>query len=111
MKQNSSAEALLIMRDEGSKYNPPMVQLGTVKSINPIQIEIGDLPLFQENLKINKDLLEWDETVNITTSASGSDSHTHTITSIHHPSKLQIGATVFLYPINNNQIYIVFGVE
>ncbi|NSB17430.1 DUF2577 domain-containing protein [Clostridium beijerinckii] len=110
MKQNSTTEFLLMMRDEGSKNNPPMLQLGQVKSINPLQIALGDLPLFEENLYINRFLLDYDETVVATTSAGGSDSHTHDITAIHHNSILKVNDTVILYPINNGQMYIVLGV-
>lgn len=110
MKQNSSTEFLLMMRDEGSKYNPPMIQLGQVKSISPLQIALGDLPLFQENLYINKFLLDWDETIVATTGAGGSDSHTHQLTAIHHNSILAINDTVIIYPVENGQKYIVLGV-
>lgn len=110
MKQNSYAEFLLMMRDEGSKYNPPTIQLGVVKSIAPIQIALGELPLFENNLYINKYLLEWDETVIATTGAGSSDSHTHQLTSIHHPCKLAINDSVILYEIEKNKKYILLGV-
>lgn len=110
MRQNSTSEFLDIVQDEGSKNNPPMLQLGQVKSVNPLQIAVGDLPLSVENLYINKILLDYDETVVATTSASGGDSHTHDITTIHHNSILKINNTVILYPVNNGQMYIVLGV-
>lgn len=69
--------------------------IGKVVSTNPLVIDVQGLQLTESELNINKHLLEWDETVNITTSLN--DNHTHTITTIHHPSKLNVGDYVSLY--------------
>lgn len=100
MKQNSYTEFIGMMRDEGSKNNPPTIQLGVVASINPVQILVGELPLFQDNLYIDKQLLGYEETVLI-------NGNSGTIT---HNSILAVNNTVFLYPVENNQKYIVLGV-
>lgn len=100
MKQNSYTEFIGIIRDEGSKNNPPTIQLGVVASINPIQILVGELPLFQDNLYINKQLLGYSETVLINGNSE----------TIVHNSILTVNDTVFLYPVENNQKYIVLGV-
>ncbi|AGX43947.1 DUF2577 domain-containing protein [Clostridium saccharobutylicum] len=104
MKQNSKSEFIKIVRDEGSKYNPPMIQKGTVKSVNPMQIVVGELPLFENNLDMDKRLLGYTETVIIK-----DDTGTKSATIVHEPV-LDINDVVFLYPIENGQKYIVFGV-
>lgn len=87
---------------ENRKLDDPMV-IGKVISLNPLIINIGDLPLYEKNLFINKYLLEWDEIVNIVTSTSGGEySHNHTISTIHHPSQLTIGCNVGLYGLEWN---------
>jgi ABC-type transport system substrate-binding protein len=72
-------------------------EIGTITNIYPLTVEVDGLPLYKDNLYINKYLLEWDETVNIETSVNGNPSHNHIINTIHHPSKLQIGCLVTLY--------------
>lgn len=87
---------------DNNRLDDPMV-IGQVENINPLIINIGDLPLYEKNLYINKYLLEWDESVNIVTSTNGGEySHNHTISTIHHPSKLQIGCYVGLYGLEWN---------
>ena len=100
MKQNSCNEFINMMRDEGSKYNPPTVQLGVVTSISPIQIKVGELPLFENNLYINKQLLGYEETVIINGNSE----------TIEHNSILAVNSTVFLYAVENGQKYVVLGV-
>jgi hypothetical protein len=71
--------------------------IGRVTNLDPLTIDVEGLPLYINNLYINKHLLEWDEQVNIDTSTV--DNHSHTITTIHHPSKLEIGNLVSMYGI------------
>ena len=106
MKQ--SWEEILINgnREDGKYYNSPSICVGIIKSVNPIQITYGELPLNKNNLLINKQLLDWTETVNITTDTVGT--HNNTITSIEHKSCLKIGDSVLLYPIGEK--YAVLGV-
>lgn len=100
-----------LVRTQGAKYNPPQISLGKIISVVPLQLVNSDgMPLSDNNLYISKDLLEWDEIVNITTSTNGEPSHTHTVNTIHHPSKFNIGNSVILYPTEDNQKYIVLGV-
>ena len=86
-------------RQDGKYYNSDDIVIGVVKSIFPIQILYGELPLNRENLLINRQLLDWTETVECTTSTS--DTHSHTITTIKHKSCLQVGDSVLLYRIND----------
>ncbi|KFX58447.1 hypothetical protein KU40_05295 [Clostridium botulinum] len=87
-------------------------EIGKVTSIDPLVIELEGLPLYKNNLYINMYLLAWDEEVNISTSVS--NEHNHTISTIHHYSKLKIGSNVACYGIEHNGIayqrYIVLGV-
>ena len=69
--------------------------IGKIVSINPLIIDVNGLQLYKDDLLINKHLLEWEEVVNITTSIN--KEHSHMITTIHHPSKLNIGDFVSLY--------------
>jgi hypothetical protein len=71
--------------------------IGQIISLDPLTIEVEGLPLYESNLYINKYLLAWDETVNIETSVV--DDHSHSISIIHHPSKLIVGYSVALYGV------------
>ncbi|MBY6977142.1 DUF2577 domain-containing protein [Clostridium botulinum] len=76
-------------------------EIGKVTSIDPLVVELEGLPLYKKNLYINPHLLAWDEEVNITTSMN--DKHSHTITTIHHRSKLKLGLNVACYGINYDE--------
>lgn len=69
--------------------------IGKVINLNPLTIDVGGLPLYENNLYINKYLLAWDEQVNINTSIV--DNHSHTIDVIHHLNKFNVGDLVALY--------------
>jgi hypothetical protein len=71
--------------------------IGKVISIDPLTIDVEGLPLYEKDLNINKYLLAWDETVNITTSTV--NDHSHTINIIHHLSKFNINDSVAMYGI------------
>nr|DAH85412.1 MAG TPA: Protein of unknown function (DUF2577) [Caudoviricetes sp.] len=93
-----------IFKDEqarNSKDEP--FAIGRVTSISPLTIQIEDLPLYSKNLRINPYLLEWIETVNITTSTN--EGHSHSISTITHPSKLAVGSYVICYGIEYDSGY------
>lgn len=77
--------------------------IGKVTSINPLTIQTEDLPLYSKDLRVNPYLLEWTETVNITTSIDGG--HSHSIATIIHPSKLTMGSYVVCYGIEYDDKY------
>ena len=106
MKQSWEEMWLNGNREDGKYYNSDDIVIGVVKSISPIQILYGELPLNRENLLINRQLLDWTETVECTTSTN--ERHSHTITSIKHKSILNIGDSVLLYRIGDK--YAVLGV-
>ena len=106
MKQSWEEIWLNGNREDGKYYNSDDIVIGVVKSISPIQILYGELPLNRENLLINRQLLEWTETVECTTSTN--NDHSHTITTIKHKSCLQVGDSVLLYRIDDK--YAVLGV-
>jgi hypothetical protein len=85
---------------------PDAFEIGQVTCLDPLTINVGGLPLYQDNLYINKYLLAWDETVDITTSTV--DNHNHTISTIHHPSKLEIGNLVSMYGIEYLQYLYLY---
>lgn len=95
-----------LMREQGSYKNPESIVIGVIKTLNPIQIDYGGLPLNENNLLINKQLLDWIETIEATTSEN--NEHSHTITTIKHKSCLNIGDSVFLYKINEK--FLMIGV-
>ena len=105
MKQSWEEMWLNGNREDGKYYNSDDIVIGVVKSISPIQILYGELPLNRENLLINRQLLDWTETVECTTSTN--ERHSHTITSIKHKSILNIGDSVLLYRIGDK--YAVLG--
>ena len=106
MKQSWEEMWLNGNREDGKYYNSDDIVIGVVKSISPIQISYGELPLNRENLLINRQLLDWAETVECTTSTN--NDHSHTITTIKHKSCLQVGDSVLLYRIGDK--YAVLGV-
>ena len=106
MKQSWEEMWLNGNREDGKYYNSDDIVIGVVKSISPIQISYGELPLNRENLLINRQLLDWTETVESTTSTN--NDHSHTITEIKHKSCLNIGDSVLLYRIGDK--YAVLGV-
>ena len=95
MKQSWEEMWLNGNREDGKYYNSDDIVIGVVKSISPIQILYGELPLNRENLLINRQLLDWTETVECTTSTN--NDHSHTITTIKPKSCLQVGDSVLLY--------------
>lgn len=103
---NQYEQLINIMRNQGAVSNPPTLDFGVVKSINPLQIVKGELPLFQENLYISKDLLGYTENVSITINGNTNNA------TIVHDSVFQVDNTVILYPVasEENQKYIVLGV-
>ena len=106
MKQSWEEMWLNGNREDGKYYNSDDIVIGVVKSISPIQILYGELPLNRENLLINRQLLDWAETVECTTSTN--NDHSHTITTIKHKSCLQVGDSVLLYRIGDK--YAVLAV-
>ena len=105
MKQSWEEMWLNGNREDGKYYNSDDIVIGVVKSISPIQILYGELPLNRENLLINRQLLDWTETVECTTSTN--ERHSHTITSIKHKSILNIGDSVLLYRIGDKYAVLV----
>ena len=106
MKQTWEEMFINGTRQDGKYYNSDDIVIGVVKSISPIQILYGELPLNRENLLINRQLLDWTETVECTTSTN--KEHSHSITTIKHKSCLNIDDSVLLYRIGDK--YAVLGV-
>ena len=75
--------------------------IGNIINIQPLQIKIDDLVLGESKLKINPYLKEWTEEVNAHTTEDSS--HSHSILTITHPSKLKIGKQVFCYGYEYNE--------
>ena len=105
MKQSWEEMWLNGSREDGKYYNSDDIVIGVVKSISPRQILYEELPLNRENLLINKQLLDWTETVECTTSTN--NDHSHTITTIKHKSCLNIGDSVLLYRIGDKYAVLV----
>lgn len=55
---NPYSSLIKIMREQGSKYNPPNVQIGNIESIDPLIVNIGELQLTKDNLLIADYLLD-----------------------------------------------------
>ena len=106
MKQSWEEMFISGTREDGKYYNSDDIVIGVVKSISPIQVLYRKLPLNRENLLINRQLLDWTETVECTTSTN--KEHSHSITTIKHKSYLQVGDSVLLYRIGDK--YAVLGV-
>lgn len=108
MKQSWEEIMINGNREDGKYNNPPSMQIGVVKSVEPLQIAYGDLPLERNNLLINRQLLDYTEDIEATTEES--NEHTHSIKSITHKSILKVNDTVILYEIVKGSKYYVVGV-
>lgn len=101
MASKNEAIARMLLESIDAQFQKNIIDdgfdIGVIKSINPLIIEIDGFPLYEKDLYINKYLLAWDEQVNIETSVNGDPSHSHTVSVIHHPTKLQTGYFVTLY--------------
>ncbi|KZL94374.1 DUF2577 domain-containing protein [Clostridium magnum] len=45
------------MQNQGKKYNPPPIEIGTVTSSDPLTIKVGDQPLTKDNILVADFLL------------------------------------------------------
>ena len=119
MKKTNPYESIINnMRNEGSKYNVPIMGVGIVRCLEPLQIDYAGLSLAREDLYINSLLLEYERQFTIPTqSTSGTTSGTDpngSVTSVGFSNKkiiqhikLKVGSRVVLQPIENEQKYIV----
>jgi hypothetical protein len=57
MADSSYTKILKMMRSQGAKYNPPGIKIGTVITADPLTIQLGDLPLYKNNLFVADYLL------------------------------------------------------
>lgn len=57
MKNDPYSEMVSMMRNEGSKNNPPTIQFADVSSVEPLKIKLGDIELDKDNLLIADYLL------------------------------------------------------
>lgn len=131
--ENPYAGLLNIMQQQGKKYNPPTISIGTVISTSPLTIKTGDLILDQEDLLVNYELTnEYQRACKVTidgtlssstASASGGSgeasfaSHSHSINTqatltgdmkMSGETTLKVNDLVVLLPTENRQIYVVF---
>lgn len=88
--ENPYTGILQIMREQGSKLNPPSISMGTVITKHPLTIKTGDLVLEYDDLVVNYDLISDDNTSPKTTRLKDDD-------------------TVLMLPMGNNQQYIIIG--
>ena len=115
-KKTAVNRILAVIQQEGAKNNPSELLLGEVISQNPLSIRVGELPLTREDLLVNKFLLEYDRQFTINTcSANGTLSGVAGgIATCGFDNKkiifhnvLKEGSTVVLYPVMDNQKYLV----
>ncbi len=88
----------------------PEVSIGRVKSINPLQIMFKDLPLFQENLYINEELLEHTREFKSLTGTIGDKTETISNGSILFGSSLKENDLVALREITKNKYLVMFKI-
>lgn len=55
---NPYSSLIKIIREQGSKFNPPSIQIGNIVSVNPLTVTIGELQLTENNLLIADYLLD-----------------------------------------------------
>lgn len=131
--ENPYAGLLNMMQEQGKKYNPPTISIGTVISVSPLNIKTGDLILDQEDLLVNYELtnayergckVEINGTLSSSTnSVSGGSgeasfaSHSHSINAqatltgdmkMTGETTLKVNDLVVLQPTENQQLYVVY---
>lgn len=83
MKDNPYSKMIEIIKDKGSAYNPPSIEIGILISPSPnVVIKVNDLQLDRDNL-LTSDIL------NFTT--------------------LDIGSRYALIPVYDKQLYIILA--
>ncbi|RJE48695.1 MULTISPECIES: DUF2577 family protein [unclassified Dehalobacter] len=105
--KNPYSELVMLIQDQGSKYNPPYICIGQVTNPPPkLRIKMGDLQLDSENLLMSDVLLDHDRQAILTTT-EGYGETTEGVLQIE--SCLQKGALVALLPLEREQTYIVLS--
>ena len=79
-------------------------EIAIVDSISPLRINVEGLILTTRNLYVNEDLLPYDEVVEASTTTN--HEHSHSITTIHHKGRLQVGDKVIVREMKNNKYYV-----
>ncbi len=88
----------------------PEISIGKVKSINPLQIMLKDLPLFKENININPELLEHTRKFKSLTGTIGDKETTISNGSILFESNLKENDLVALREITKNKYLVMFKI-
>ncbi|NFI57538.1 DUF2577 domain-containing protein [Clostridium botulinum] len=88
----------------------PEVSIGRIISTNPLQIMKKDLPLFQENLYINEELLEHTREFKSLTGTIGDRETTISNGSILFESNLKENDLVVLREITKNKYLVMFKI-
>lgn len=117
MANNPYTDLLSVMRTEGSKYNPPSLQLATVISVAPLLLKIGDLQLNKNNFLIAEHLLQQTRKISFNSSVNGSltaGGYSGSLSNLQIEDKemllksiLNINDTVAVLSIDEGQTYII----
>lgn len=115
MMESSYVKILKHMQKQGSKLNPPSVQIGVMVSSNILKI--GDLQLDKDNLLIADYLLSsYKRGISIPTTSASGNTTTGSISSVGIPNgnmeftdTLKAGDTVAVIPINDGQTYVILA--
>ena len=86
----------------------PKLEIGEVISLEPLQILNGELPLFQDNLYINPDLLENTREFTTLTGTIGNSTTTITNGSISFKTQFKKGDLVVLKKMNKTTYMVMF---
>ena len=89
-----------IFQQNNSNIDIKETKIGIVQSVSPLQICIGELVLYKENLYINEDLLEYERPFTIPTQSSFSSKK------IVFHCKLKVGDMVALRKLPFEKYYL-----
>ena len=89
-----------IFQQNNSNIDIKETKIGIVQSVSPLQICIGELVLYKENLYINEDLLEYERPFTIPTQSSFSNKK------IVFHCKLKVGDMVALRKLPFEKYYL-----
>lgn len=87
------------------------IEIGRIISFEPLQIMIGELPLYKENLYINSDLLDHTKEFTTLTGTVGDKIITISDGCISFKTPLKDGILVALRQINKNKYLVICKIE
>ena len=106
LTDNFASDFVDLIRKEGSKNNPESIQIGIIKSLDPLQVAIGELALDKSDLYYDERIFGYIEFAEINYPTDNDLVHRNV--QIKHNSIVNLDSKLLLYKIGNK--HAVLGV-